>query len=253
MISRMRRLIYLMVILSSPGLLMAQIQYRESFYSISYGTQSIQAEAIEVIDGVATFRYSQHEHKVNGSPYLDPEFQFGVMSTVEAVSIEGLKYRYDIYSDEMQFILREDTASITKPLTLRHIEIGPKKFIYDVYETGENTVAAGYFEVIEEGQLTGLLRREMELEQDIYVQNYGGGGGTKDFYYKENKSFYLKVGKDIARKVTSKKSFLEVIPDHRDEVKAFMKSEKISIKRPEKLKEAIAFYNELSMHDPDSL
>ena len=248
----MRRLVYILAILVSPGFLFAQIYYNEGFYTMTYGTQSIQAEAIEIIDGVATLRYTQHDHKINGSPYLSQEFLFGVMSTVEAVSIEGLKYRYDIYSDEMQFILNEDTASINKPLTLRSIEIGPQKFIYDIYETGENTVAAGYFEVIEEGRLTGLLRREMELDQDIYVQNYGGGGGTKDFFYKENKSYYLKFEKDIARKITSKKSFLEAIPDHRDQVKAFMKSEKISVKNPSKLKEVIAFYNEITEPDENS-
>ncbi len=242
----MKRLGFIPVIWLFPGLVFAQIRYNEGFTSLTIGTESMDADAIEIIDGVATLRYAQHEHLVKGSPYLDPEFQFGVMSTVEAVRIEGLKYRYDIYSDEMQFILRDDTASITKPLTLKYIEIGPRKFIYDVYNTGENTVAAGYFEVIEEGQLTALLRREMELERDAYVENYGGGGGTKDFYYKEEKSYYLKYGKDVARKVTGKKSLLEAIPDHRDPVKAYMKSEKLSVRRNGDLKKIVSYYNSLA-------
>ncbi len=240
-----KRLAFILAVSLIPGLLFAQVMYNEGYYSMTYNTISIQPEEIEIIDGVATMRYSQHDHLVKGSPFLNTEFLFGVMSTVEAVSIEGLKYRYDIYSDEMQFILKGDTATITKPLILRSIEIGSQKFVYDVYKTGENTVAAGYFEILEEGKLTGLLRREMELDQDIYVRNYGGGGGTKDFYYKENRSNYIKLNKDIAQKISNKKAFIAFLPDYQEQVKAFMKSEKVSVKKPEDIKQIISYYNSL--------
>ena len=150
----MKQIIWFLAVLICPGIIIAQINYNESFFSQTYNIANNQSEAfIEIIDGVATMRYSQHEHLVRGSPYLYDEFLFGVMTTVEAVRIEGLKYRYDIYSDEMQFILKDDTASVTRPLTLRSIQIGQQKFVYDIFQTGENMVSAGYFEVIEEGNL----------------------------------------------------------------------------------------------------
>jgi len=243
---RVKRLIWIFSILVFSGVIHSQVTYNERFFSQTFNITNMQSDAVvEIIDGVATMRYSQHEHIVKGSPYLHDEFMFGVMSTVEAVKIEGLRFRYDIYADEMQFILNNDTASVNKPLTLRSIELGEQKFIYDVYETGVDMVAAGYFEVIEDGKLTGLLRREMELEQDIYTPHYGGGGGTKDFYYKDSEFYYVKFNKDIARKVTNKKSFLELIPYHKNEVKTFIKSEKISIKNAKDFKKLIAYYNTL--------
>jgi hypothetical protein len=145
----------------------------------------------------------------------------------------------------MQFILNDDTASIKRPLTLRAIQIGQQKFVYNVFHTGENTLSAGYFEVIEEGKLTALMRREKELDQDSYTENYGGGGGTKDFYYKENKSYYLKFNQDIAWKITNKKSLLEAMPDHRNEIKSFMKSEKISLRKQKDIKQLVLYYNTL--------
>jgi hypothetical protein len=243
----MKQLVLFLAVLISPGILIAQINYSESFFSQTYSLQNMQSEAfIEIIDGVATMRYSQHEHLVRGSPYLYDEFLFGVMTTVEAVRIEGLKYRYDIYSDEMQFILKADTASVTRPLTLRSIQIGEQKFVYDIFKTGESTAAAGYFEVIEEGKLTALLRREKELDQDSYSENYGGGGGTKDFYYKEKKTYYLKYNTDIALKITNKKRLLEILPDNRNEIKSFMKSEKISLRKPKDIKQLVSYYNTLN-------
>lgn len=242
----MKRLSWIFTMLLITSGLYAQVSYSTGMFTQTIDVTNMQSEAVvEIIDGVATMRYSQHEHLVKGSPYLNDEFMFGVMSTVEAVKIEGLRFRYDIYGDEMQFILKDDTASITKPLTLRHIEIGDQKFIYDVYETGEDMVAAGYFEVIEEGELTGLLRREMELDQDSYTENYGGGGGTKDFYYKDSKAHYLKLDQEIAIKVNNKKRFLEVIPFYRDEVKTFMKKERISVKNRKDFKKLVAYYNTL--------
>jgi hypothetical protein len=243
----MKQLVLFLAVLISPGILIAQINYNESFFSQTYSLQNMQSEAfLEIIDGVATMRYSQHEHLVRGSPYLYDEFLFGVMTTVEAVRIEGLKYRYDIYSDEMQFILKADTASVTRPLTLRSIQIGEQKFVYDIFKTGESTAAAGYFEVIEEGKLTALLRREKELDQDSYSENYGGGGGTKDFYYKEKKTYYLKYNTDIALKITNKKRLLEILPDNRNEIKSFMKSEKISLRKPKDIKQLVSYYNTLN-------
>ncbi len=242
----MKRLIWIFSVLFFSGVVYSQVANNELIFSRTFNITNMQSDAvIEIIDGVSTVRYSQHEHLVKGSPYLNEEFLFGVMSTVEAVRIEGLKYRYDIYADEMQFILNNDTASITKPLTLRSVELGDQRFIYDVYETGVDMVAAGYFEVIEEGKLTGLLRREMELKQDIYTQHYGGGGGTKDFYYKDSEFHYVKFNKGVARKVTNKKNFLELIPYHKNEVKSFIKSEKISIKNPKDFKKLISYYNTL--------
>ena len=131
----------------------------------------------------------------------------------------------------MQFILKDDTASISRPLTLRSNQIGQQKFVYDIFQTGKNTVSAGYFEVIEEGKLTALMRRVKELDQDSYAENYGGGGGTKNFYYKENKTYYLKFNQDVALKITNKKRLLEVLPDHWNEIKSFMKLEKISLRK----------------------
>lgn len=242
----MKQIVWFLAVLISPGILIAQINYNESFFSQTYNIQNNQSEAfIEIIDGVATMRYSQHEHLVRGSPYLYDEFLFGVMTTVEAVRIEGLKYRYDIYSDEMQFILKDDTASVTRPLTLRSIQIGQQRFVYDIFQTGENMVSAGYFEVIEEGKLTALMRREKELDQDSYSENYGGGGGTKDFYYKEKKTYYLKFNQDVALKITNKKRLLEVMPDYRNEIKSFMKSEKISLRKPKDIKQLVSYYNTL--------
>lgn len=227
-------------------LLCGQVSFQESQNSFTLSTRNMQPEQIQAIDGVSTIHYSQSKAFINGSPYLNEEFIEGTMTIVDGTVIPGLGYRYDIYGDKMQFLLNGDTASITKPLSLRSIQLGEKKFVYDVYQVSDDVVAAGYFEVIEEGDvLSILLRREIELEQDAYVTNYGGGGGTKEFMMKQMNSYYLKQDRKAAQKVHKKKDFLNTITHFHNEVKQYMKENRISVRKEEDLQSVVNYYNSL--------
>ncbi len=182
---------------------------------------------------------------LNGSPYLTEEFVDGALTAADGTRIEGLKLRYDIYADEMQFILKNDTASVNRPLALRSVELEEKKFIYEVYQVSENLVAAGYFEVLIEDNLSLLYRRELELDYDVYVPNYGGGGGTKDVKLKKNNNLYTKLGKSTARKIYNKKDFLNAITAHYEEVKEYIKKNHISVRKQKDLAELVSYYNTL--------
>lgn len=236
---------FLLAILFSAHL-SAQINFQESQSSFTLSTKNMEPRLVEAIDGVSTMHYSMSTATINGSRYLNEEFIEGKMTIVDGTEIPGLFYRYDIYGDEMQFIINADTASITKPLSLRSLELGEKKFVYDVYQVSEDVVAAGYFEVIEEGEtLTILYRREMELEQDSYVSNYGGGGGTKEFMMKEKTNYYLKQERKAAQKIYRKKDFLSSINAHQEEVKQYMKDHRLSVKKEKDLQALVKYYNSL--------
>jgi len=169
----------------------------------------------------------------------------GALTVADGTRVEGLKIRYDIYADQMQFILKSDTASINKPMALKSLELGDKKFIYEVYQVSENVVSAGYFELIIEGRLSLLLRRELELEYDVYVPNYGGGGGTKEIMLKKNNNYYTIAGKSTARKIYKKKDFLNAITEHQNQVKNYIKENRISVRKQKELEELVNYYNTL--------
>lgn len=233
------------LILFTQGAIHAQVEFQPRTYSMVYSTTAIEPKLVEIIDGVATYHYSLNSGNINGSPYLSEEFVDGALTAADGTRIEGLKIRYDIYADEMQFILNADTASINRPLALRSLELEGKKFIYDVYQVSENVVAAGYFEVITEDELSLLFRRELELEYDVYVPNYGGGGGTKDFKFKKNNNLYVRQGRSAARKIYKKKDFLNAITGHHDQVKQYIKANRISIRNQKELEDLVLYYNTL--------
>jgi hypothetical protein len=223
----------------------AQVDFQTRPYTTVLSTKTMEPRLVEIIDGITTYHYALNRSKLNGSPYLSEEFVLGALTIADGTRVEGLKIRYDIYADQMQFILKSDTASINKPMALKSLELEDKTFIYEVYQVSENVVSAGYFELIIEGKLSLLLRRELELEYDVYVPNYGGGGGTKEIMLKKNNNFYTIAGKSTARKIYKKKDFLNAITEHHDLVKNYMKENRISVRKQKELEELVNYYNTL--------
>ena len=224
----------------------AQVSSGGNRYYNTLSTTTIEPRLVEVIDGVSTMHYELSTVSFNGSPYLSEEFTEGTMTILDGTVVPGLKYRYDIFGDKMQFIVNQDTATINKPLALRSLELGDRKFVYEVFLVESNRVATGYFEIIEESEyLTILFRREIELEQDVYVPNYGGGGGTKEFKMKENNSYFIKQGDAAALKINSKKDFLEMFSDHQEQLKQYIKEHRLSVKKGEDLQAIANYYGSL--------
>lgn len=230
----------------SPSLLSAQVSATPHANYMTVTTQNMETYDVETIDGVSTMYYDNPASNIHGSPYLQKEFEEGTMTVLDGTVIPGLKYRYAIYGDKMQFIVNGDTATINKPMALRSIVIGGKKFVYDVYVSGPDKVATSYFEVVEESEsLTLLHRRLAELDQDIYVSNYGGGGGTKEFTMKTVDSYYLKLGKAAAREIDNRKSLLALFPENQQQIREYLKQNKLKMKKEEDLRSIIQYCESL--------
>lgn len=238
------RLLIIAIVLFFSGNLSAQVIVQGGRGSVSLKTVNLQPSEVEIVDGVAVMKYNNDVANIAGSPYLNDEFVDGTMTTLDGTVIPGLKYRYDIYGDKMQFILNGDTATINKPLALSSIELEEQKFVYDVYLVEANRVATGYFEVIEDNEyLKVLYKRAIELEQDIYVPNYGGGGGSKELRMKPVNSYYVKLAESAARKISNKKDLLKLIPQYNDQIRSYIKEKRLSVKKAADL-QAIAIYFE---------
>lgn len=233
-------------LLAIAGGAFAQIELNTMKGQTTIKTKQMEAYEVDIIDGVATMQYSNSAAAINGSPFLNEEFTEGTMTILDGTEIPGLRYRYDVYGDKMQFIVQEDTATINKPLALKSIVMGERKFAYLVYMLEADRVATGYFEVLEENEhMDILLRRRIELEQDVYVANYGGGGGTKEFAMKEENSYYIRLGENAARKISNKKAFLNSVDEYQDELKQYMKKNKLSVRKANDLQAIAEYYDQL--------
>ena len=117
--------------------------------------------------------------------FLNPNWQRGLVILQDNTSITGQAYRYNVYTDQIEFV------SALSPDAVKVVEVDSKKFIHTEFLTDNNNVSRGYFELIEDGQMKLLLRRQMTLtgsaqQADHYASSGGDNRVQETYYIKEN-------------------------------------------------------------------
>lgn len=181
--------------------------------------------------------------KIKGTPYLNAKWMPGKV-WLEGDSVPANFYmRYNVYGNEMQFIYKQDTFAIANPLSLSKIELDNQQFEYLAFLHYEN-INMAYFVVITDGAYRLLARHEVRLQ---------AGREPMTPYHPQNeydrfvhlKSYYLQ-GPDEPNPFpvpASKKDWYAFAGKQKDELKAFLKEEKIHLTREEDLVKLIDFIN----------
>jgi len=205
------------------------------------------AESTDLIDGVATHNYStKSKIPINGIPFLNENFTSGVLELHDGSKSEEVLLRYNISRDLFEILRNNDTLTLNRPFAVKYVYLDDKVFIFDpkLREDAER-IFNGYFQLRVDGKLSFYIKRRKDLSYDSFAQNYQGGSGTKEYYYIEKVSFVGKSTDGKAFLITSTKSLLNNLKDHKPEVKAFIKENKIKFKKEEDIVRVIEYYNSL--------
>lgn len=147
--------------------------------------------------------------------------------------------RYNLLTQQMEFIYNNDTAALGNPEEIASIELEGHKFIYRDF-LSYNVPLIGYLEVLVEGKCCLMLERsishryvekEMESDLDSPIQTYFM---TENYYISKNGNVPVPLPgkkKDIIGLLTEK------------DVKTYIKQHKLKCENEEDLKELISYYN----------
>ncbi|MEZ5195987.1 MAG: hypothetical protein R2764_06195 [Bacteroidales bacterium] len=208
-----------------------------------------------------------------GNPYVFADFAVGEMELKNGTVLTDVAFRYNIFSDEMEFIpiqsgdmdlpevkkndlynvevkvVPKDTFILDKPYEVKEIRVGGTKFLYALLMKKRGSVQYlrnGYFEVISDGKCQLLYRRELKVSVNKYASNYGGGGGDGSYYFKSLNNYFIRMNEGAAILLKkNKKEILSLLSDHKDEVGLYAKKEKLSFKVISDLEKIIQYYNSL--------
>jgi len=181
----------------------------------------------------------------SGNAYLDGEWQDGEIVMNDNTVISGNKYRYNIYTQQMQFISNEDTMAVANPGETKFIRFADKEFIYtDFYSKGE--LKQGYFELLQEGECSLLKRWVVSYHLVEGEANKRNSESNNEEFIREC-TCYLKFGNNPATALESrKKDFLNCFDEDSDHIGAFIKIEKLKHKDQEDLEEIVSYYNHIN-------
>lgn len=172
--------------------------------------------------------------------YLEPGWTNGQVMLGDESVIDNVLMRYDIYHQQLQFIREKDTLAFSKPEEMKYFMLDDKKMIYAEFENN-NIIGKSFFEVLSDGYCQLLLHRIVKYHlksDDISDQ-------TDDLYIRECK-YYIIKDSNVATPVRAcKKSVLCAFKDKEDQVRDYMKNNKLKMKTCDQLKEVVDFYNSL--------
>lgn len=172
--------------------------------------------------------------------YRNKNFAPGTITLKDNTVFKDRAYRYNMYTQQMEFILNNDTAAIGNPEELESLEFGDKHFIYDEY-VYEDKILKGYLEVLVEGKYRLLLQCKIKytLKQDTFDPT----SAPVEKYYL-GKQYYISTNNEPAEPIMlDKKDVINSLKVSGKDLKKYIKTNHISMKTESDLVNIISYCN----------
>lgn len=175
------------------------------------------------------------------SIYLDNEWKIADVILNDNSVLNDVLIRYNIYTQEMQFIEGSDTIAFGNPAEIASISFNNRTFIFSPFYCDEQ-VRQGYFEVLCEGDCKLLLHRCIKYK---YVEECSDPNSefVKEEFYMGIKYYTLQNNQPAQQLPGNKKELINRLSKKDCDVKSFMKENKIKLNRKDDLVKLFAYYN----------
>lgn len=177
---------------------------------------------------------------IQGSPFLNNDFQSGSIVTTSNTSFDDVPIRYNIFNDEMEFRGNDNNSYYFEKSTIKSLQIGNIEFIYKAY-SNKNSIGRSYFEVLTKGAVTLLKRYHVRFEEGQPAKAFADPTPAK--FNTLEPDYYIEIGEQEAIRFSNLKNLLEILPSKKSEIEKFTKSNKLKTGNQADLIKIIEFYN----------
>lgn len=150
----------------------------------------------------------------------------------------NLKFKLDIVNDELLILTDKNTTlQLNKEMVDRFTLMYENKlFLFKKLEADSLNMLSGYVNIIYDGE-TSLY---VKYRKEIRLRN---STGERDSFIETHRIYVMKDG--ILHTVSNKTSIIKLLSDRKEQVRDFIRSNKISISRnnPESIAPVLAFYD----------
>ena len=179
-------------------------------------------------------------YRIKGDQFLfTTEFLAGNV-TVDGKEYDNLRIKYDIYNDELLIITNH---GIILQMNKEMIDLFDMKYNDQVYyfknlDADSLSSISGFINIMYEGKTSLYVKYRKEILLLAVENKY-------DMFNQINR-IYLEKGGTMTQ-VNTKREFLNLLKDHKQQVHSFIKSNKIRItrKNPESFKPVVEYYDKL--------
>ena len=214
-------------------------------FLLSIGLQFYSVSQVFVADlppGYNKVVSAESEKGLDGSPWLTEIWVPGTINLISGKTIETLKYRYNVYRNQLYFQYGDAEYMVGSPDSIDYLLMDGKKFVYDNSDP-VNKDKRRLMEIA----IDGKARMYVNYYPEIIPANYNIalGSGNKNETVAVREAYLIKVG-SVLTVVDKKGKLIPVaLADKNQEVSSFIKKEKISPKKRADIEKVVRYYNSL--------
>jgi hypothetical protein len=184
--------------------------------------------------------------KVQGSPYLNSEFDYGKVHVGE--EMYGGQMRYNAFSDEIQ--LKENDGKIISLLKRNYISAEFNSKTFEIHSFEKNgKIKQGYFSVLVSRSSKDLGAIVLQrFKKNLIPAKEASSSYTKatPARFADENNIYIKVDAEPAKQIKlNKKGILSLLPKNKSKVEAFIKKNRLKLKKETELMTLVNYYNSL--------
>ncbi len=192
------------------------------------------------------YQWSQQTKKeyadIDGSPYLNDEFQEGDVYSEGKYKFEAVPLRYNLYQDEFEFKSDNSILVFKEPEAIDKIIIGSEEFIY-LSDSAQQKVN-GYVKKWNDQFPAVLTKMKTTFQKKEEPKPYTEP--KPDRFERAKDKHYLMINEAMIERITSVKKLIKMLGDHENELASFAKKEKISADNPVELSKIVEFFHQLN-------
>ncbi len=181
---------------------------------------------------------------VEGSVYLNSDFEEGEIFTSDAVRFTGIPMRYNAYQSEIEVLMPDDKIYILKNSDkIVKISLDSSDLIYTkfVSKDGERS---GYLSLVYNG-MTTLYRRDYKVFKEGAPSN-GIINEIPNKIIDRPKEYYVRTDAGMPRFFKTSKDLAELLGLHSSEINSFLRKERVNVKKEADLIKVMTYFDSLN-------
>lgn len=180
-------------------------------------------------------------NSIDGTPYLNESLIKGYVKLNLGDSTFAF-LRYNVYADEMEYLQDKNLQVIENVSQLDYVYVDGRVFCYKTYKF-RNSFRQGYLERLAVGDYTLYLKYDVDFERRKEARS-SYEKPTPDRFIEKTPVWYCSI-KDgpIKNFDTDNSSLEEIFRDDYPEIKKYIKSNKLKLRKQEDMIQLFEYYN----------
>jgi hypothetical protein len=185
--------------------------------------------------------FDEPKSNIQGSQYINKDF---LPSSFSCLSEKTPPIRYNVFKDEMEFIL-DNKLYYAKKVDSCVIAVGNNSYRY--FDSYDKENKSGYMMILNKmnNAKYTLYKKEKIKFVPEYIPNSTYGKEKPASYVIDKSKYYILMPDGMAELPMKKSELLKLFPNHKESIESFINDKKTSFSQESKLIELIDFINTL--------